>query len=270
CGDASCTNGILTSGRACNGAGTCGAAASTPCAPYVCGATACVAACATSADCGAGFFCSGTTCVARRSNGTSCAAKGECQSGNCVDGVCCDTACTGSCAACDVAGKIGACTPIPAGQDPGNECTDEGAAGCGHDGTCDGAGACRLYPSGTTCKATSCTGSDRTLASRCDGAGTCVASATQSCAPFVCGPGGDCFTSCSTGAECLAPNQCAAGSCGKKPIGSVCATAPDCASGFCEQGVCCGSACGGVCSSCALPGSEGRCSAVPAGQDPLG
>ena len=32
-----------------------------------------------------------------------------------------------------------------------NQCADEGASTCGRDGTCDGAGACRRYASGTVC-----------------------------------------------------------------------------------------------------------------------
>ena len=40
-------------------------------------------------------------------------------------------------------------------QIPLNQCTDQGTAGCGQDGTCNGSGACRLYATGTTCVASS-------------------------------------------------------------------------------------------------------------------
>ena len=57
----------------------------------------------------------------------------------------------------------------------------------------------------------------------------------------------------------LDPNRRVVNHCGSacvlKGIGASCTTAPECASGFCEQGVCCGSACGGTCKSCALPAS---------------
>jgi hypothetical protein len=68
-------------------------------------------------------------------NGEACTAgtAGLCKTGNCVDGVCCDTACGTTCKACNVAGSVGTCTNILAGQDPGNECTN----------ACDGSGACQ-------------------------------------------------------------------------------------------------------------------------------
>lgn len=69
-----------------------------------------------------------------KANGATCASASECQSNFCVDGVCCNTACTGTCQACNVAGSLGTCANIPNGQDPANECA----------GTlvCNGAGAC--------------------------------------------------------------------------------------------------------------------------------
>lgn len=39
-----------------------------------------------------------------------------------------------------------------------------------------------------------------------------------------------------------------------------CATADECSTGFCVDGVCCTSACDGLCEACNLPGSEGQCS----------
>lgn len=50
--------------------------------------------------------------------------------------------------------------------------------------------------------------------------------------------------------------------------GAACAAGPACASGFCVDGVCCGSACTESCSSCKLAGMVGTCAAVPNGQDP--
>ncbi|HEX3698439.1 MAG TPA: PA14 domain-containing protein [Polyangia bacterium] len=207
----------------------------------------------------------------RKTLGISCTSADQCRSGFCVDGVCCSQACDGACFSCAVSGSVGTCTPAEIGTDPRDMCPDQGLASCGTDGACDGAGACRKYPAGVTCLASTCSGSTMNLVSRCDGSGACVPTASQSCAPFTC----DatvlmCRTTCKTDADCSSPNTCVAGSCGKKPLGSACTTADQCNSAFCEQGTCCGTACDGVCKSCALPGTAGTCSTVPAGQDPLG
>lgn len=50
--------------------------------------------------------------------GDSCTTAGYCHSGKCVDGVCCNTACGGSCDRCDLPGSKGTCTIVAAG-DPG-------------------------------------------------------------------------------------------------------------------------------------------------------
>ncbi|MBW2533839.1 MAG: hypothetical protein JRI55_20280 [Deltaproteobacteria bacterium] len=64
-----------------------------------------------------------------------CGAPGECPVGyHCVDGYCCTTPCVGLCEACDVAGHLGECAPVPPATDPDEECVD--------DGICDGSGAC--------------------------------------------------------------------------------------------------------------------------------
>src|SRR6185436_19102859 len=54
--------------------------------------------------------------------GRRCATGADCQSGSCADGVCCGSACTALCYACNLPGNEGSCLPIPAGQDPGAEC----------------------------------------------------------------------------------------------------------------------------------------------------
>ena len=43
--------------------------------------------------------------------GHTCTSFTECASGNCTDGVCCDTACNGTCQQCNLAGKRGTCSP---------------------------------------------------------------------------------------------------------------------------------------------------------------
>jgi hypothetical protein len=203
-------------------------------------------------------------------DGQPCAGGGACASGFCVDGVCCDSACTEVCRACAVAGNLGACIPASFGTDPHQDCPDDGISSCQRDGQCDGTGACRRYPIGAVCRAQSCAGSTRTNAARCAADGVCRASSGQPCDPYRCDPdGNDCLTTCRDTLDCTLGNVCAAGSCGQKPLGAPCAADGECNSLLCQQGACCSSACTGACRSCALPGSSGTCTEVPAGEDAL-
>lgn len=52
-----------------------------------------------------------------------------------------------------------------------------------------------------------------------------------------------------------------------KESGAACQSGTECASSFCADGVCCESACDGVCESCAL-GTPGTCLPIPDGTDP--
>jgi hypothetical protein len=54
----------------------------------------------------------------------------------------------------------------------------------------------------------------------------------------------------------------------KKAPGQPCQCAADCASNFCVDGVCCSTACGEACKTCAAPGSPGTCTAIVAGGTP--
>ena len=65
--------------------------------------------------------------------GTACGGGAECVGSQCADGVCCDTACTGNCMACDIAGAEGTCSDAAPGTDPGGDCAG---------GSCDGSGLC--------------------------------------------------------------------------------------------------------------------------------
>jgi hypothetical protein len=269
CGANTCAAGTETAGGRCDGKGTCVAGGLSSCSPYICGTSGdCKTSCATTADCASGFVCNGTIC-GKKVNGTTCTTATECGSGYCEQGVCCNTGCEATCQSCNLsAATAGTCTNVPVGQDPLNQCTDAGATTCGTNGSCDGAGKCQLYSSGTVCLAQSCAVSTLTASSRCDGAGKCVAGTTSSCAPYVCGATA-CLTSCGGNTDCTSPNVCTAMSCGKYPIGSACAANSDCNSNFCAQGYCCNTACTGTCQSCALTNSIGTCTNVPSGQDPL-
>jgi len=103
----------------------------------------------------------------------------------------------------------------------GGVCKNMGAASCKQDGACDGAGACRLFPAGTQCLGASCSVSTRTLASTCDGLGSCKAPTppTTSCAPYKCATGSSaCNGACAADTDCVAPTICdkMTGRCGNK------------------------------------------------------
>ena len=270
CSAATCTGTTESGTRRCNGTGTCGMAPTRSCSPFRCGTGGtCPTTCTTAAQCVTDYSCIGGICK-KKTGGTACTAAAECAAGFCAQGVCCDKACGAPCVACNLgAALLGICSPVPAGQDPMNQCDATPVAGCGNNGSCDGLGACQNFASGTVCKAVECTGVTQTLASRCNGTGMCVVGGTQTCAPFLCGTGGACKSTCAMNSDCSTGNVCTGTSCGKKPAGSPCTAASECGSGFCAQGVCCGSACTETCKSCALTGSEGTCLFVPGGDDPL-
>jgi hypothetical protein len=62
------------------------------------------------------------TCTGSR---TSTLSEDTClsmESKQCVDGYCCNSACSGTCEACNLGGSEGTCTNIPSGLDPNKEC----------------------------------------------------------------------------------------------------------------------------------------------------
>jgi len=77
----------------------------------------------------------------KKANGQACSGGSECASGHCVDGVCCNTACTGTCKACNLAGSEGTCSNVPNHQQDSDTCT----AICKE---CDGSGNCVNQASG--------------------------------------------------------------------------------------------------------------------------
>ncbi len=209
----------------------------------------------------------GELCVDVGSAGEGGAGSG-CDSGHCVDGVCCDTACDSPCEACTAARKEalagdGVCGPARAGTDPHGDCAATTVTSCGKTGDCDGSGACRLYPSGTACGTTSCTGNS-VDGPVCNGAGVCQDPASLvPCAPYVCS-GDACRTPCASDDDCFATSDiCDNGICRpKRARGQACDGAAECASGFCSEGVCCNTACTGQCAACNLPAMLGSCAAV--------
>jgi alpha-tubulin suppressor-like RCC1 family protein len=125
--------------------------------------------------------------------GLACTSNSQCATGFCVGGVCCNTACTGQCMECDLAGSVGTCSPKANGTacGDGNACTQTDTC---QGGTCTGAnpvtctaqdachtvgtcnpttGACSnpQAPTGTPCPdGDLCNGTET-----CDQTGACVA-----------------------------------------------------------------------------------------------
>jgi len=106
----------------------------------------------------------------------------------CVDGVCCSSACTGQCEACNVPGSEGTCTQIvgtPVGRPA---CTTDGVCG----GSCvDGKRDACTYDNSVSCRPASCTADVATAAATCQD-GTCPAPVTTTCSAInkTCGASG--------------------------------------------------------------------------------
>jgi hypothetical protein len=156
CASGFCADGVCCDVAACTGAcKSCNVPGSEGTCKAVVGGTE------VAGSCESGKACDGTgSCKAK--NSVTCTSAAECASGFCVDGVCCDSACDGTCASCNQAGRIGKCTPYQAGTDPKSECAGTGTGTC--QATCDGVGHCS-FPSYTV----SC-GNCLT----CDGNGSCT------------------------------------------------------------------------------------------------
>jgi hypothetical protein len=277
CGTTSCSGGMQT-GHSCDGAGACIDNQSTSCSPYVCNGNACGGTCASDTDCVASAYCDGTShCAPDQGNGKSCTKASQCANGNCVDGVCCDQACSGTCQACSAAkkgaGKDGVCGNIAADSDPDNDCAADAPSTCKSNGDCDGQGACKKYLAGTECGANQCSGSQLT-GRQCDGLGNCGNGQTTSCAPYVCLTS-SCATGCGDDNGCVAGSYCAGGACkAKADNGQACTSNHECSTAFCVEGVCCDTACNGVCQACAaankLSGPDGTCDLAKVGTDAHG
>ncbi|MGZ3453248.1 MAG: Kelch repeat-containing protein [Polyangiales bacterium] len=280
----------------------------TSCGTYLCDPSigtsgACATSCLTTGACSSGNYCSVGSCVTQKTDGSTCALSEECTSGNCVDGICCSTACTGACQACDVAGSLGTCSNVASGPPHASHtcggyacssgsclttCTTD--ANCDSKSWCSGTTCIPKRTSGTACGAShecatgncvdsyccdsSCTGP----CSACDVAGklgTCSAvtsgspHGTRTCAPaLTCGATG-CVLTCSTDAQCAPGNACIGGICkGKKANGIACSTSTECTTGNCVDGVCCDTTCTGACKACNLAGTLGTCTAVDGAADP--
>ena len=198
--------------------------------------------------------------------GASCTSGVDtCQSGFCVDGVCCSSASDGACNTCNGI-TPGTCAPALFGSNPRNGCTPDPTSPCGHDGACDGKGACRSAPAGRVCAPQTCSLGGLTSTALCDGKGTCTPPTMRACAPYACNAAGTaCATICTASSGCASGVACTTGSCGQVGLGARCFGNTDCSAGTCIDGYCCNAPCDGACQSCAEPGREGTCSPVVEG-----
>ena len=226
CATGSCVDGFCCD-TPCNG--TCEA-----CGAYACGPTGCLSTCLVDADCSPAYMCTSEAACKKR-NGQTCGAASECASTHCVDGVCCNSACDGTCMACNVPTSLGTCSAAPAGTDLHNDCSWQASSTCGNTGTCDGNGACAMYPDGTVCAATYCMAGVVHPASTCNGNGSCEAASTISCNGFTCDSSGTgCETTCNQSTPCMSTHFCSSGQCIEKyDAGHQCTYDAQCQSGNC-------------------------------------
>jgi hypothetical protein len=180
---------------------------------------------------------------------------------------------TGNCKkkGCDDQGSpIDIDDPTDVPPDDKNVCTSEGCNGGMPytnmpvmDGTgCGGMAACGPAVGG---------GYETQPADACS-MGKCATPAKVSCGLFKCDPSSPkCLATCQADGDCIAGAHCDLAMNACVPVaglGKPCGQASDCGSGFCKDGVCCNTACDGLCQTCNDPGSKGICIAIPSGADP--
>jgi hypothetical protein len=228
CGDTVCQDATTISGSVCDqnaqcvqGTGSCGA--------YACGNNVCKFCCASSADCAPSFVCRECACIPPLPAGAACTSADQCQSGFCADGRCCDTACSGQCEACDLAGSEGTCSAV-SGAPRGARAACAAANDSPCAGSCNGVerAACSYPSSSTECAPAACAEGSVTTSS-CDGQGSCVAT-IQSCNGFGC-DGDQCRTTCAQASDCAPGYRCNASVCTNTTDGDAGETPPDGASG---------------------------------------
>jgi hypothetical protein len=273
------------------------------CDPYLCNGTSvtCPSSCTADANCLSTHYCSAGSCVL---NGTGRAASAcrtavQCASGSCVDGVCCTSTCGEACDSCDVAGSVGICVPIPAGNAGEPSCAPFVCGGsnascpvtCTSDANCIlshqcASGVCVLKPAnGTPCTASIQCASNHCVDGFCcnescglpcdacntlGAAGLCTTVPAATIGDATCGypcngTTAACpISSCVGDGHCAPTHYCPAHTCvPKQASGALCVANHGCLTGLCVDGVCCSSVCG-PCAACNLAGSRGSCANVAA------
>ncbi|MGH2559703.1 MAG: hypothetical protein ACRDJH_11605 [Thermomicrobiales bacterium] len=197
---------------------------------------------------------------------TPCASARDCPTRLCFDGFCCNRSCTGQCEACNLPGLEGTCSPV-SGAPVGTRPACGGSGPCA--AVCDGQTRtrCTGYPGGeTACGDATCADGFQTTYA-CSGNGTCAPTTTPCGLYFCLDDGSGCRTTCEGDEHCAGTAFCDdGGQCqGDKALGEPCNDGAECLHGQCAQGVCCDSACDGVCRACNLDGNAGFCSEAPDG-----
>jgi len=271
CDDAGCSGTLAREASYCDGSGQCAPGVETQC-PGECDEELGLCAdamCQLDSQCDDGMICRSGICVDVGEPGDACGADNECGTGFCVDGVCCDNACGAQCAACNVPGSEGVCSPTPQGETPrGGRQACGGTLGGSCSGTCDGTTTESCSYPVDSCRDPACDANQATLAAFCDGAGNCPSVQLQACDPVAChATAPACDGTCATDEDACANSEyCSGGICLEKIADGIeCAADSQCASGNCVDGVCCNTTCTDRCAACNNPDSLGTCSAVPAG-----
>jgi hypothetical protein len=230
-------------------------------------------------------------------NGEGCGTATDCQSGICTSGTCtfcspgqtqsCGTMLPGACSVgtrtCNMTGTaFGACQAPPGSPETCNNVDDDcdGMVDDGLGQTTCGTGACQNTVQNCVGGVSqSCTpglpGTEtcNSIDDNCDGmvdnnACPVLPNTIPSCngvtCSYICSMGySDCNANMADGCEVF-------GSCAQ-PDGFPCASAAQCASANCVDGVCCNTACNALCQACSLAkngSANGTCLSIPAGTDP--
>jgi MYXO-CTERM domain-containing protein len=280
CGATVC-QGNAQVGSACDGTGTCSGSTSVDCGDYACSGSSCNTSCTTSADCAADAWCDAGSCKPRLTSGTACSSGDQCDTGFCVDGVCCQTPCTGQCAACDTSGALGLCVPVKGAPHGNREACPSGNGDVCAAKTCDGSDreSCNAFVGAEVeCRTGSCTDGVATLSASCDGFGSCPVEQSNPCEPYACGTNAcksSCTaeTDCAPGASCGANGQCVTGAICTGPTTSrnTQGVIEDCTPYACSAGSC-RSACGSIqdCAPGYVCSSGGTCKAPASGSGDAG
>lgn len=244
------------------------------CGDYACdGVTGqCPTTCTTPRQCAQGRYCNGSgQCAALKQDGAACQSSVECSSTFCADGVCCNSACTGSCDRCNLPNLSGTCSPAPA-NDPGSPVCPPAVVCNGTlpdcPITCSSGCPANTYCSGMYCAA------KKTPGAPCGAAGECL---SNFCVDGVC-----CDSACAGTCDAcsVASGAPTNGTCALLGASRVCRTAangcdveerctgasPDCpGNALADAGVSCGQTtytmwgtCSSMASTCSTMGTQTR------------